>query len=207
MIISGEASVYNSPMILPKQCVPISDSLSLLNYLNYFSLLMAEHPDKPVHVRADIYGHWHIQTPYNPIFESAIGRTSYLQSHHPSSENNVSQQQDAVGWLMLNNPSLPMPLHSRHPMQWPQDLRNYHFSSFDSAHVGFGSDLGSAKFEARCGAANKIYTEVFENQPVHIHVEPLAHQSRSRISGLSPLWLLSFCSMIQLIVLRCFRRN
>ena len=203
MTISGEASVYNSPMILPKQCIPISNSLSLLSHLNYFSLLMAEHPDSSVHVRADIYGHWHSHIPYNPILESAIGRISYSQSHHPSTGNNVSQQQDAVGCSMVNNPSLPMP--SRHPMQGPQNIRNYHFSSFDSAHVGFGSDLGSAKFESRCGAANNNYTEAFENQPVRIHVEPLAHESRSRISGLSPLWLLSYCSRIQLIVLRCFR--
>lgn len=168
---------------------------------------MAEHPDKPVHARADIYGHWHTQIPCNPIFESAIGRMSYSQNDHPSTENNVSQQQDAVGCSMLNKPSLPMPLHSRHPMQWPQNLRNYNFSSFDSAHVGFGSDLGSAKSEARFGAANNNYTEGFENQPKRIHVEPLAHESRSRISGLSPLWLLSYCSRIQLIVLRCFRRN
>lgn len=207
MTISGEASVYNSPLILPKQRVSISNSLSLLSHLNYFSLLMAEQPDKPVHLGADICGYWHTHIPYNPISESAVGRISYSQSLHPSTESNASQQQDAVGYSIVNSPSLPMPLHSRHSMQWPQNSRNYPFSSFDWAQVDFRSDLGSAKFEVRCDAANNNHPEAFENQAVRIHVEPLAHESRSRISGLSPLWLLSYCSRIQLNVISCFRRN
>lgn len=155
---------------------------------------MAEHPDKPVHVRAETYGGWHLQIPNDPIFEPAFGQISRSQSHHLAAEHFVSRQQDAVRCSKLNNPSLPKPLHSRLSMQWPQDNRNYDFPSFDSAHVGLGSVLGSTKFEARYAAANSNYTEAFKNQPVQFHVEPLAHESRSPISGLSPLFLQPYCT-------------
>ena len=152
---------------------------------------MAEHPDKPDHVRAETYAGWHVQLPNNPIFESAFGQISRSQSHCLSAENRVSRQQDAVGCSMLNIPSLPKPLHCRNTMQWPQDNRNYEFPSFESAHVGLGSDLGSTKFEVRYAAANTNYTETFKDQPVQVHAEPLVCGSRRPISGLSPLSLLS----------------
>lgn len=153
---------------------------------------MAEHQDKPLHVRAENYGDWHTQNAINPIFEPVYGQISRSQSHRLSAENCVFRQQDAHGCSMLNKPSTPKPLHPRHLMQWPQDNRNYHFPSFDSTHVSLGSALGSKKFEPRYAATNSNFTEAFKNRPVQFHVEPLAHESRFPISGLSPLWLLSY---------------
>lgn len=155
---------------------------------------MAEHPDKPIHVRADTSGGWNIPFYNDPIVESPFGQISCSQRHHLSAENYTSRQQDAVSYTVSTHHILPMPLQFRHPMRWPRVLCNSHFPSFDSAHIGFGSDLGPTKFEARYGAANNNYTEAFKHQPAEGHVEPLANESRSPISGLSPSWLPSDCT-------------
>ena len=147
---------------------------------------MAEHPDKPLHVRADTYGAWHTQVPDDSIFESTFGQITYAQSHHLSAETYDSRQQDAVGCPVSSNLSLPVSVHLHHPMRWAQNPRSdsYGFSSIDSEHVDFGSDLEPTKLEAKYDAVNYRYTEAFKHQPTLGQVEPLAFDMRSPISGL-----------------------
>ena len=149
---------------------------------------MAEHLDKPLHVRAYTYGGWHTQLPDDSMFESTWGQISPSKSHHLSAQNLNSQQQDAVCCSMSNNSSLLMPLHFSHPMRWPQNLGSDEsdFPSIDSAHFGFDSDLDPTE-QTRYGASNNSYIEVFRHQPARIQVEPSVFDLRSPISGLWPL--------------------
>lgn len=192
MIISGEDSVYNSPMFLLKQCVPILFHCLVISTI--CSHLMAEHPDKPLRVRADTYDGRYTQLPDDSTFESTIERISYSQDNHLSTDTYSSRQQGAFGCSVSNNLNLPMPMHFRHPMRWPQNSRsdNYDLPSADSAHVVFGSDLEPTQLESRHGAANNSYSEAPKHQAALVQVESSAFDMRS--PGLWPSNLLSHCT-------------
>lgn len=147
---------------------------------------MAEHTDKILYVRADTYSGWHTQLPDDSILESTIGQISYSQSHHLPGHKYHSQQQDAVGCSVSNNLNLPMPMHFRYPMRWPQNpwSENFDIPSNDSARGGFGSDLELTELKTRYGAANSSYTEAFKHQPAPGQIESLALDLRSPTSGL-----------------------
>ncbi|CAD6569690.1 MAG: hypothetical protein ASARMPREDX12_002883 [Alectoria sarmentosa] len=119
---------------------------------------MAEHTDKILYVRADTYSGWHTQLPNDSILESTIGQISYSQSHHLPGHKYHSQQQDAVACSVSNNLNLPMPMHFRYPMRWPQNLWSESFDilSNDSARGGFGSDLEPTELKTRFFSRNRI---------------------------------------------------
>ena len=207
MMICGEASVYKSPMFLPKKRLPTFNIYSLLIILYYFHLLMAEHPDKPLHVRADTYGGWHTHLPHDSMFKSACGQISPSKSHDLSAKTSNSQQQDAVGCSVSNNFNPPNPMHFRHTMRWPQIPRSgkHGFPSIDLAHFGFDSDLEPNE-QIRYAVSNNSYSEVFNHQPAQNQVELSAFDIRSPISGYY-ISAISFHGKVPLTVARSFTRN
>ena len=172
-------------MFLPKQCVTILNSLSLLSHLKHISIIfMAEHPEKRLHVRADTYGGDHSQLPNDSTVESTSGQLPYSQSQHRlSTENYDPRQQDAS-----DNLEIPTPMHFYHPMRWPQNPWSDIFKGFssDSAHGDFDSGLEPTELEARYGAVNDSYIMAFKHQSALGQVEPSTFDLRSPISGFDP---------------------
>ncbi|KAF6222842.1 hypothetical protein HO133_000893 [Letharia lupina] len=68
----------------------------------------------------------------------------------------------------------------------------YDFSSIDSAHVGFGSDLEPTELEASHSAVNNSHSEAFKHQLALDRVEPSGFYLRSPISDLSAATKTSF---------------
>ena len=153
---------------------------------------MAEYPDKHLHVRAAIYDRWPTQLPNDSMFQCTSGQSSNTQSHNLSAEDYDFGEQEAVGYSVSNAQNFPMPMHFRHPMQWPQNPRsgNYGFPSPDTAQVEFTSDIEPTNLESRYGAAHKYHIETFKHQPTLSREELSDFDLRSQVSGLWPLFLL-----------------
>ena len=150
---------------------------------------MAECSGRLLRLQADTYHGQYTQSIDDSIFQLSFGQVAYLRDNHLPTECDICRLQDAFGCPMSNSLNVPMAMHFRYSMGWPQKARSdiHAFPSTDSAHFTFCSDLEPAELEGRQSAA-------FKYQPTLGHAESQASDSRTPTSGLWPLSSPSRCT-------------